>query len=246
MFIRIIFFLSIALHAKVTFSQQSTDCRAEFFRDDIVALHSTLADTSLKIEVLEHGLKGYYNLKSKGAIPKEGIITVIDFTMPSNRERMWVINLKELTIIRRTLVSHGMNTGGLFAQHFSNTPNTHKSSLGFYIVADSFSDKKLDLCIRLKGLEGSNSNAWSRGIIIHKAWYAEPDFMEQNDHTLGRSHGCPALPSEGYEALASEIQGGTVLFIYHSTPSYLRWSGVLRGNAWLDASIQQLLTCQTF
>jgi hypothetical protein len=165
--------------------------------------------------------------------------------MPSNRERMWVINLDEMRIVRRSLVSHGMNTGTLYAKHFSNTPNTHKSSLGFYIVADTFSDKKLDLCIRLKGMEGSNSNAWSRGIIIHKAWYAEPDFMEKNDHTLGRSHGCPALPSAGYEELASEIQGGTVLFIYHNTPSYLRWSGILRQNAWLDVSLQQLLTCQT-
>jgi len=38
---------------------------------------------------------------------------------------------------------------------------------------------------------------------------------------LGRSLGCPAVPSETHREIISEISGGTCLFIYYPEESYL-------------------------
>jgi hypothetical protein len=223
-------------------AQETTvDCRVEFFHDDVLALHQELGDTSLKPEVLEYALRGYYNLLDKGMLDNPRMLTVIDFGLPSSCERMWVIDMQRKCVAWRRLVSHGMNSGALMATRFSNVQGSHQSSIGFYITADTFSDKKLDLCMRLKGIERTNSNAWMRGIIVHKAWYAEPEFLKQNGNVLGRSHGCPALPEEDYDAIVSRISGGSCFFIYHPNRVYLRWSWVLNLQGWLESGLHQAL-----
>jgi hypothetical protein len=206
-----------------------------------MTLHSELKDSTLDTLALEYALKGYYNMKSEALLKNSDVITVIDFNKPSNEERMWVIDLTNSCVLFRKLVSHGMNSGTLFAQKFSNVNGSHQSSLGFYVTADAFMDKKLDYCLRLSGKEFSNSNAWSRGIIIHKSWYVEPDFLVKNGNILGRSHGCPALPEQDYNELVNAIANGSCLFIYHKTYSYLRWSRYINNRDYLSAPLDDLV-----
>jgi hypothetical protein len=51
-------------------------------------------------------------------------------------------------------------------------------------------------------------------VVIHQADYVSRTFMQQNGY-LGRSWGCPALPSEDYEDVIAEIKEGTLMLIYH-------------------------------
>ena len=99
------------------------------------------------------------------------------------------------------------------ASQFSNTEESHQSSLGFYVTDDTYFGKH-GLSLRLKGLDkGLNTNALARAIVVHGADYVSQRFVDQNGY-LGRSHGCPALPVELTDDIIKTIKGNTALFIY--------------------------------
>ena len=119
------------------------------------------------------------NLEKRGELLKPGILTIIDFSKPSNEERFFIIDLEPRTVLHKTLCAHGVNTGGLYAKHFSNEQNSKKSSLGFYVTTSTYAGK-FKLALRIDGKEHSNSHANSRGVVIHGAKYATYEFLEKN------------------------------------------------------------------
>jgi hypothetical protein len=171
-----------------------------------------------QMECLTKGLEGYYALKQKGIIQKD-ILTVIDFSMSSAKKRLWVIDLNNHKVLFNTFVAHGMNSGGEFANSFSNSQSSNKSSLGFYATAETYNGKH-GLSLKLDGLErGINSNARTRGVVIHGADYANPSILHSQDY-LGRSQGCPAIPESMKKDIINTIKGKSCLFIYHPTRTY--------------------------
>ncbi|GJM63182.1 murein L,D-transpeptidase catalytic domain family protein [Persicobacter diffluens] len=145
------------------------------------------------------------------------LIAIIDFSKPSSKERMVLIDLEKQQLIYHNLVSHGKGSGDLEAIKFSNIPNSHQSSLGLYRVGEHYIGKH-GPSRRLDGLERKiNDKARERAIVIHAADYASPSFVEQHGR-LGRSFGCPAVPQEGYQEFIKSLEEGSLLFIYH--PSY--------------------------
>jgi hypothetical protein len=100
----------------------------------------------------------------------------------------------------QSLVSHDRNSGEKFATDFSNQPNSHKSSLGFYITKSTYI-KNNGYFLRLQGVEkGYNDLAEKRAIVIHGAPYAEDPNATRNTY-LGRSFGCPAVPMSIHKAI---------------------------------------------
>jgi hypothetical protein len=171
-----------------------------------------------QMECLTKGLEGYYALKQKGVIQKD-ILTVIDFSLSSTKKRLWVIDLATHKVIYHTFVSHGMNSGTEFANSFSNSQSSNKSSLGFYATAETYNGKH-GLSLKLDGLEkGVNSNARTRGVVIHGADYANPTILNSQNY-LGRSQGCPAIPESLKKDIINTIKGKSCLFIYHPTRAY--------------------------
>lgn len=179
-----------------------------------------------EIQSFISAFKGYYKLKSEGKINKE-ILTIIDFTQSSTEKRMWVIDMTKNEIIFQTVVSHGKNSGMEYANSFSNVPETHKSSLGFYKTAETYMGAN-GLSLRLDGLEpGINSNARIRDIVIHGADYANEELAHKQGY-LGRSYGCPALPLKNYKEIINYIKDESCLFIFHDSSSdYLKKSKLL-------------------
>lgn len=179
-----------------------------------------------QLQSFESAFKGYFRLKSEGKINKE-ILTIIDFTQSSTEKRMWVIDMKKNEIIFQTVVSHGRNSGKEFANDFSNTPETFKSSLGFYKTAETYMGAN-GLSLRLDGLEtGINDNARSRAIVIHGADYADENLGQRQGY-LGRSLGCPALPLKNHKEIIEFIKEESCLFIYHDgSNDYLNKSKLL-------------------
>jgi hypothetical protein len=171
-----------------------------------------------QISCFSKAMEGYFTLKQKGLVEKE-MITVIDFSMSSTKKRLWVIDLSSNTILYNTFVSHGMNSGGEFANSFSNSPSSNKSSLGFYTTGETYQGKH-GLSLKLDGQErGINHNARERAVVIHGADYANPSILKSQGY-LGRSQGCPAIPESVKSQIIKTIKGKSCLFIYHPNRSY--------------------------
>ena len=192
-----------------------------------------LSDNTLTYEAFYNGLKGYYTLKEKGALKQEGILTIVDFTQHSSKERMYIIDINTFEIIKKSLCAHGKNTGAAMATKFSNKNGSLQSSLGFFLTAETYSGK-FDYAMRLDGLEKANSHARERGIVVHGANYATTKFLERNGGVLGRSYGCPALPKEDATEIIDEIKEGSCFFIYSNDLNYLESSEVINQTSFLS------------
>ena len=177
-------------------------------------------------DLLQTALLGYELLKKEQTINRPEVITIIDFSLPSNQERLWVLDLVESKVLYHCLVSHGRNSGEVIAEKFSNKPGSYASSPGFYTTGETYFGKH-GFSLRLNGIEnGINDKARERAIVIHGADYVSSEFIEKNGR-LGRSLGCPAVPEELSTEIIETIKDGTCLFVYAPTDSYLSESLVI-------------------
>ena len=188
--------------------------------------YSCLNDTSLSYDAFKQGLHGFYKLRAQGKLTNERYFTVVDFSQHSSRERLYVIDTEKFDIVYKSLCSHGKNTGGEKAEYFSNKIGSLQSSLGFFIANETYSGK-FELAMRLDGLEYCNNNARDRGIVVHGAKYASPEFMKKNENVLGRSYGCPALPEKEAKEIITTIKDGSCFYIYAADSYYSKRSKIL-------------------
>jgi len=192
---------------------------------DSKSVYRQLHNKSLSFEAFDLALKGYEELKDSLHL-KENVISVVDYSQPSTQKRFYLIDVETKKVLFQDYVAHGKNTGLLNASSFSNKINSHQSSLGFYKTAETYFGKH-GLSLRLDGLEnGFNNLARNRAIVIHTADYAEESFVKKWGR-LGRSFGCPALPSGNYKEIIELIKEGSLLFIYSPVDQYLRKSDVI-------------------
>ena len=184
-----------------------------------------LANLNLSQEALDYAIKGYEKLNASGAVNNNRYLTVIDFSQSGRQKRFYLIDMHEQKLVMNTFVSHGKNTGLDMAKDFSNTMNSEKSSLGFYITDATYTGKH-GMSLRLKGQEeGFNSNAMARGIVVHGAAYVNAGRV--NSAFMGRSQGCPALPEAEYAKAINYIKDGSVMFIYHPMQNSVQQSPIL-------------------
>lgn len=188
----------------------------------------TIEDPKLapRPEVIQLAVSGYLNLLEEGKIDEGSPLSVIDFSLPSSKERLWIFDVEEGTLLYHSLVSHGRNSGDLMAKKFSNINSSFMSSLGFYVTGETYQGKH-GYSLRLDGVEkGFNDLARERAIVIHGADYANKEFVK-NTGRLGRSLGCPALPMNVYKEVINTIKDGSCLFIYGNDSEYLSKSPLI-------------------
>lgn len=187
-----------------------------------------LADFGLKEKAFQLAWKGFLALLEKGAVTNTTYLSIADFSQSSNNKRLYIIDLQEMKLFMNTYVAHGRNSGAEFANSFSNTPQSHKSSLGFYVTDETYYGQH-GLSLKIRGLErGINDRALARRIVIHGSTYVGEKFLINNPFT-GRSFGCPAIPARETETIINTIKEGTCLFIYHPTKLYTSRSKILNG-----------------
>lgn len=177
------------------------------------------------LSVFEQAMKGYSKLKEDGKVSNE-ILSVIDFDLSSTKKRLWILDMNSKKVLFNTYVAHGRNTGVEFANKFSNAVNSHQSSLGFYVTGTTYYGKN-GLSLYMDGMEkGFNSNARKRYVVIHGADYATKNFIRKYGR-LGRSYGCPSVPSNIAKDLIAQIKGKSVVYIHKNDQNYLSRSAYL-------------------
>lgn len=199
---------------------------------DLMVLYEELALDSLGLSpaAFNYAVQGYTRLLTTGKIKREDIISIIDFSLPSSKKRLFVIDLRQEKLLFNTLVSHGRNSGRETATTFSNEPESYKSSLGFYITGETYRGEH-GYSLRLQGEEkGINDNAMSRGIVMHSAAYVNERFARSQGY-IGRSLGCPAIPEVLHRKIIESIRNGTCLFLYSPDKFYATHSKILSNNA---------------
>lgn len=181
--------------------------------------------TNINPKVLELAVNAYHNARLKHLDNKE-ILTIVDYSLPSTEKRMWVLNLAEMQLVHYSFVTHGKNSGLLFARRFSNTLGSYQSSLGLFLTKHTYHGQ-VGYALRLQGLEpGFNDNVEKRGIVVHGAEYADDPFIQQFGR-LGRSDGCFALPVSSYNNIINYIEDGTLIFAYYPDRDWLKHSAYL-------------------
>lgn len=184
---------------------------------------------NVNFEIFYLAYKGYNVLLNEGIISNRRYLTIINYEISSNKKRMWVLDMLKNKVIIHDLVSHGRNSGEEYAHFFSNSPESFKSSLGFYVTGMPYLGKN-NYSLKLHGVEENiNDNAFERGIVIHGADYVSHKFI-RNHKRLGRSQGCPAVSEKLNPWLINTIQGGSCLFVYYPSEKYLKKSPVLNSD----------------
>ncbi len=225
---KLIVFLFVSLVLNASFmpvpdatNTVSADARLERHITGIYRQIDFSRNDRLPYEVFSKAYHGYLNLRQAGKLNVNNeILTICDFDLPSTQNRMWILDLAKKTVLFNNLVAHGQGTGEDCAEAFSNKPNSHQSSLGFYVTGETY-DGEHGLSLRLVGMdEGFNDAAFDRDIVVHGAPYVCTKYICENDR-LGRSWGCPAVPEKLSAPIINTIKDSTCLFIYFPDHKYL-------------------------
>ncbi|WP_163223757.1 murein L,D-transpeptidase catalytic domain family protein [Bacteroides sp. 214] len=198
----------------LTISNETSEIQALFTEMNLTGVVNYTA--------FEQAMIGYKKICEK----KKEILTLIDFSKPSSEERLYVFDVKQKKVLYTSIVSHGRNSGSLYATSFSNKSGSFKSSLGFYLTMNTYNGKN-GYSLVLEGLEkGINDKARERAIVMHGASYSDPSVISSSGR-LGRSLGCPALPLKVCKKIINEIKDGSLLYIYADNNDYLTQSSIL-------------------
>jgi hypothetical protein len=155
-----------------------------------------------------------------GVVVSPATLTVIDYSLPSTAKRMWVYDLNARTLVFEELVAHGSASGDNFATSFSNSPDSHQTSLGLFVTDEPYVGKN-GYSLRMDGLDaGVNDRARERAIVIHGADYVSDAFAKAQGR-LGRSWGCPAVRGVIAKSLIDRVRGGGLVFAYYPDPQFL-------------------------
>lgn len=196
----------------------------------LIELHDRIsrAGINLSEEILSLALLGFNKLNAQQKLSKDSILTIIDYSKSSKEKRLFVIDLKSKQVLFNSVVAHGRNTGEEYARSFSNRPNSHQSSLGFFITQKPYQGNN-GYSLALDGVDrGFNDLARKRAIVIHGAEYASERMIKIKGY-LGRSFGCPSLPTQLNKKIIETIKEGNCVFAYYPDPKYLNASELLNG-----------------
>jgi hypothetical protein len=150
--------------------------------------------------------------RHRDSITYRDFIGVADFSLPSRATRFHLVNLADGNV-RSHLVAHGRGsdpsrTGWL--ERFSNEPRSNATSAGAYRTGSPYVGAH-GHSMRLEGLDPTNSNALSRAIVVHGAWYVNQDVIGYSG-MLGRSQGCFAVADSSLPEIMRTLGPGRLIY----------------------------------
>jgi hypothetical protein len=139
-------------------------------------------------------------------------IGIVDFSLASRDPRFHLVDLASGQV-ESFRVAHGRGSDpghSGFVEKFSNRPGSEATSNGTYTTGEYYHGK-YGLSMKVRGLDWTNNNAENRAIVIHNAWYAEPEMIGVHGK-LGRSEGCFAFSRTDQWKVMSKLAGGRMIF----------------------------------
>jgi len=224
-------FLYIIVFIFSKFTALAIDIKSDFKIDIKKDVYDSLHLDSLGLtkKAYQDAISGYNYLIQIGKIKNDNIISIVDFNLPSFKKRLFIIDIKNYKLLFNTYVSHGRNSGKIYAVNFSNSPQSYKSSLGFYITSDTYNGHH-GYSLRLEGIEQDiNTNLYKRNIVIHSSNYVSNAFIKENGYS-GRSEGCLAIPTNIYVDIINTIKLGSCIFVYKDDKYYYTHSSIINHN----------------
>ena len=207
-------------------SRAATEKRRETLSTFSVSAWAASAVGRIDAEVLRLALSAAQCATASGTVKNPATLTIIDYSKASVEPRLWVLDLKARELIYEELVSHGQGSGGNLATKFSNTPESHQTSIGLFVTDAAYIGRN-GYSLRLDGLDkGFNDRARERAIVMHGAPYVNAS-ISQTLGRLGRSHGCPAVRDDVAHELINRVKGGSLVFAYYPDAEWLRSSKFL-------------------
>jgi L,D-transpeptidase catalytic domain len=148
----------------------------------------------------------------RDTIPYRDVVGIADFSLPSRAPRFHIVKLADGSV-RSHLVAHGRgsdpaHTGWL--ERFSNEPRSNATSAGAYKTGAMYVGAH-GHSMRLEGLDSTNSNALSRAIVVHGAWYVSQE-MIGGLGMLGRSEGCFAVANSSLQDIMTTLGPGHLIY----------------------------------
>jgi len=186
----------------------------------------TAIAAGVNLQVLSLAVGAIECAVASGDLAVPPTLTLIDYSRPSTEPRLWVFDLATGALRYRELVAHGKGTGENMATRFSDEMNSHQTSLGLFVTAETYVGSN-GYSLRMDGLEpGFNGRARERAIVMHGAPYVNAD-MAVKQGRLGRSWGCPALREAVAREVIDFVRGGGVVFSYYPDERWLHESRLL-------------------
>ena len=145
-------------------------------------------------------------------IAHRDFLGIADFSLPSRSPRFHLLNLGDGSV-RSHWVAHGRgsdpaHTGWL--ERFSNEPRSNATSAGTYRTDAAYLGAH-GHSIRLEGLDPTNSNAATRAIVVHGAWYVSGEIIGRCG-MLGRSEGCFAVAHTSLDEVLTRLGPGRLIY----------------------------------
>lgn len=187
---------------------------------DEAALISRLAP-KINPSVITEALTAMKCAQNHGIGRNASRLAIIDYTIPSRKPRLWVLDLKQQKLLFEEHVAHGQGSGHDVPNAFSDRNGSHQTSLGLFLTDTTYQGGN-GYSMRLHGLsKGFNESALRRLIVMHGAAYVNP-LAALNMGRLGRSWGCPAVRREVAKPMIDALKEGN--FIYSHGPGTAKLS----------------------
>ncbi|HEY4305046.1 MAG TPA: murein L,D-transpeptidase catalytic domain family protein [Gemmatimonadaceae bacterium] len=188
-------------------------------------------------QALEDAFKSYFAYKTVHPDEiKKPYLYFVDYGLASTEPRGYVFDMSTLKVIDGPFtVAHGR--GSSASQYgvptmFSNTSNSHMTSLGLYVTRDTYGFHGhasgvaySSIGLQLQGVStGFNDNAANRRVVAHGAPYVTPT-------KAGRSEGCPAMEPARAQRLLPELADGAMVFLFAPNQNWLANDPWVNGSA---------------
>lgn len=167
----------------------STSNTIPIVKTSTVAIKTT-DETDIELNRLKSCAGNIESYAKKNKLNSE-ICFLVDMKLPSGNKRFFIYDLKKDSVIAAGLVAHGSGSDNAGKDLvFSNTISSNATSLGKYKIGNAYYGK-FGLAYKLHGLDKTNSNAFSRFVVLHSH-----SCIPENEVTpleVCRSWGCPTV-----------------------------------------------------
>jgi hypothetical protein len=151
--------------------------------------------------------------QSNGVGESASRLAIIDYTIPSREQRLWVVDLQHRKLLFKEHVAHGKGSGEDIPNAFSNRNGSHQTSLGLFLTDTTYEGGN-GYSLKLQGLSrGFNESAMERLIVMHGAPYVDPAAAQKLGR-LGRSFGCPAVRTAVAQPMIDTLKQGQFIYAY--------------------------------